>query len=1080
MAIAFAKVSLVSRAQGHSAVAAAAYRSGTCLTDDRTGLTHDYTNRTDVVFTETLLPEGVIEAFEDREFLWNKVESSEKRRDSQLGKDIVVALPKELELVQQIELSRRFAQVNFIENGIPADVSIHDKGDGNPHAHIYVTTRRLEKDGLSRYKARDLNPSFFKGRVLEDERWSQQWRDAQNDYFIENNIDIAVDLNHLVSEKHEGKSKHSGEDYLHEENKIIREAREDIALGDVDNLINLLSLEHSVFTRRDIEKLLFKTLSETTSSELYLAKVEELLSNKNVIELGSDERGHVAYTTRNHYIQEGQLLKDVEQLNARATHDYKQPLDGLVSKFNLNDEQKEALSFITTGNDISLLIGKPGTGKSYLLKPVNEYYQSNNCRVLGAALSSKVAKALEDDTGIPSSTIASLSYQLANKKLKLTKDDVLVIDEAGMVDFANMAMILNAANRAQAKVILVGDPQQLKPIQKGEIFRGIADRVGYISLDNITRQLDEGDRQASLMLARGEVDEALAHYDKKGALKLIQETPSSNAASELVSDWVDTITTPEDIKSHIILAFTRNSVSELNERARAALQDKSQLATDEFIYYREVEHKGSALQPGARAVISLTDRELGISGGEQVNILKISHKAVTIQLESGDTVNIPAHLKHYIKIMNTRDIKLASGERILFKKNDRTHGVKNGDLATITSINHKYLEARLDNGSIVNVPKTYHQLDYGYATTVHKSQGMTVDNTSVFVDNKYWNRALSFVAFTRHRKKLSIYADAGQHPGLDALKRTLSRESTKDNVIDWPLDFAIRSGFDPDRLIGRAINHMAGMGNKIKEKFNYVVNYEAFIKQRRAQTRDDNKRELRSMAKEASNYLDIQSKGAKLYRALERESREKGVDIESLADFEGLYAVSRVRDKQGHELWTKYGDKLDGIKIGYLETRHVKLTSDNHERYTAVVSIAKIKAENLEINPELMEALNKVNLQKDYGHVIRQAEANHIKPSDLKSFINDKQQSYRFKLHEQLKETHPILAEYESKLYARENARGYRAETLDKELLDIAKSIKSDKKLNPYLKQHLPGISKGLNNRIERGLDRGRGFDLDH
>nr|MCH9763257.1 Ti-type conjugative transfer relaxase TraA [Gammaproteobacteria bacterium] len=976
MAIAFAKVSLVSRAQGYSAVAAAAYRSGTCLTDEGTGLTHDYTKRTDVVFTETLLPEGSIEIFKDQSFLWNQVEASEKRRDSQLGKDVVVALPKELNLVQHIELAKRFAQVNFVENGIPADISIHDKGDGNPHAHIYVTTRRLEKNGFSRYKARDLNPSFFKGKVLEDERWGQQWRKAQIDFFIENDIDVSVDLNHLISEKHEGKSRHSGDNYLQEENKIIREAREDIALGDIENLINLLSLEHSVFTRRDIEKLLFKTLKESTSTEVYLAKVETLLSNKNVIELGADERGHVAYTTRHHYTQEAQLLKDVEQLNARRTHDYKQPLDGLIKQFNLNDEQREALSFITTGHNISLLVGKPGTGKSYLLKPVHAYYQSNNCRVLGAALSSKVAKALEDDTGIQSSTIAALSYRLANKKLKLTKNDVLVIDEAGMVDFSSMAMILNAANRAQAKVILVGDPQQLKPIQKGEIFRGIADRVGYISLDNITRQQDEGDRQASLMLARGEIDEALAHYDKKGALKLIKETPGHNAASELVSDWAHTITSTDDIKSHIILAFTRSSVSDLNDRARASLQEKALLATDEFIYYRDVEKKGAALKAGTRAIISLTDRELGTSGGEQVNILKVSAEAITIQLENGKEANIPAHLKHYLKPIDKRDIVLARGERILFKKNNRAHGVKNGDLATIISIDDKAIEARLDTGETVRVPKSYHHLDYGYATTVHKSQGMTVNNTSVLIDNKYWDRALSFVAFTRHRKTLTIYTDSGQHQDLDTLKRTLSRESTQDNVIDWPLDFAIRSGFDPDKLIGRAMNHLAGMGHKIKEKFNYVVNYEAYIKQRRAKTFDDNKHELRAVAKEASDYLDIQEKGAKLYRAVERESRAKGVDRSSLPDFEALYAVSRVRDKQGYELWTKYGDKLEGIKIGYLDAQHVKRTSDSHERYTAVVSLAKIKAENLEMPSGMMKALNRIDAQEDYSHIRRQAEAN--------------------------------------------------------------------------------------------------------
>lgn len=1077
MAIAFAKVSIVSRAQGHSAVAAAAYRSGTCLTDERTGLVHDYTKRTDVVFTELMVPEGVPGEFLKQEFLWNQVESSEKRKDAQLGKDLVLALPKELNLEHQIEFAKHFAKVNFVDDGIPVDISIHDKGDGNPHAHLYYTTRRLDKNGFSKYKARDLNPSFFKGKVLEDERWSQKSRDAQNEFFVEHGIDLSVDLNHIIPEKHEGKSRHSGGSYLQEENQIIRDSREQIALGDVDELIQLLSIEHSVFTRRDIEKLLFKTLKETTSSELYLVKVEELLANKNVIELGSDECGHVTYTTRNHYMQEANLLKDVEQMHSRKTHDYKQPLDGLVNQFKLNEEQKEALSFITQGQDISLLVGKPGTGKSYLLKPVKEYYQSNNCRVLGAALSSKVAKALEDDTGIPSSTIASLSHQLSNKKLVLTKHDVIVIDEAGMVDFANMAMILNAANRAKAKVILVGDPQQLKPIQKGEIFRGIADRVGYISLDNITRQEDLGDREASLMLARGEIDEALAHYDKKGALKLIQESPSSNAVSELVGDWADTITTPGDIKSHIILSFTRDSVSELNERARAALQAKSQLAANEFIYYREVEHKGSALQPGAQAVISLTDRELGISGGEQVNILKVSHKAVAVQLESGDTVNIPAHLKHYLKVMNKRDITLASGERILFKKNNKTYGVKNGDLATITSINDECLQARLDNGSIVTIPKSYHHLDYGYATTVHKSQGMTVDNTSVFVDNKYWNRALSFVAFTRHRKKLSIYADAGQHPNLDALKRTLSRESTKDNVIDWPLDFAIRSGFDPDKLIGRALNHMAGMGHKIKEKFNYVVNYEAFIKQRRAQARDDNKRELREIASKAAEYLDTQSKGYKLYQKVERESREKRVDKTSLPAFDELYAVSRMRDKQGHELWEKHHDKLANIKVGHLNAQYLERAHDRYERYTTVVAFAQVKKEHLEISHDMLVKLNKVNIQEDYGYIRRQANANQLKPDDLMDFIDDTQQRYRRGLYAELQQKHPILAEYESMREARTKVIGLRAEILDKDLLDVAREIKADKKLNAYINQHLPGISRKMSNRIERGLDRGHDLE---
>lgn len=100
---------------------------------------------------------------------------------------------------------------------------------------------------------------------------------------------------------------------------------------------------------------------------------------------------------------------------------------------------------------------------------------------------------------------------------------------------------------------------------------------------------------------------------------------------------------------------------------------------------------------------------------------------------------------------------------------------------------------------------------------------------SVLIDSKYWDRLLSFVAMTRHKQSLKIYADRANHPDMGDLKRTLSRSVTKDNVMDWPLDFAIRAGFNPDTLIGKVVNHLARMGHIIKEGFNYVVNYEARI-----------------------------------------------------------------------------------------------------------------------------------------------------------------------------------------------------------------------------------------------------------
>ena len=139
-------------------------------------------------------------------------------------------------------------------------------------------------------------------------------------------------------------------------------------------------------------------------------------------------------------------------------------------------------------------------------------------------------------------------------------------------------------------------------------------------------------------------------------------------------------------------------------------------------------------------------------------------------------------------------------------------------------INNQQLNVELDSGESIIIPKNYHNIDYGYALTVHKSQGMTVKHTKVLIDSKYWDRHLSFVAMTRHTQSLKIYADSNNHPDLTSLNSTLSRSVTKDNVIDWPLNYAIRKGFNPDQLMGKVLNHVVGIGHKIKHGFNFVAN----------------------------------------------------------------------------------------------------------------------------------------------------------------------------------------------------------------------------------------------------------------
>ena len=199
MAIYHCSIKIIKRSQGRSAVAAAAYRSGENLINEWNGMTHDYTHKGGVVNAEILLPAYAPTAFQDRSALWNSVEEIEKSRNAQLAREIEIALPVELSRKEQIRLVRNYAQNTFVSVGMCADVAIHDKGDGNPHAHILLTMRPFKEDGswdakcmkeydLDNHGQRIRLPSgTFKSHRVDTTDWNEptkaeEWRTAWAEY----------------------------------------------------------------------------------------------------------------------------------------------------------------------------------------------------------------------------------------------------------------------------------------------------------------------------------------------------------------------------------------------------------------------------------------------------------------------------------------------------------------------------------------------------------------------------------------------------------------------------------------------------------------------------------------------------------------------------------------------------------------------------------------------------------------------------------------------------------------------------------------------------------------------------------
>lgn len=172
---------VVSRGKGASAVAKAAYISGEKIKNKYDNITHDYRKKKEIVHKEILLPYNAPPKLKKRTVLWNTVESAETRKNSQTARHIDAALPVEISRHDQIDMVRNFCQQCFITRGMCVDFAIHDKNDGNPHVHILLTTRRVDKNGFTT-KDRSWND---KSLLLE---WRKLWADWCNHklYFVSN------------------------------------------------------------------------------------------------------------------------------------------------------------------------------------------------------------------------------------------------------------------------------------------------------------------------------------------------------------------------------------------------------------------------------------------------------------------------------------------------------------------------------------------------------------------------------------------------------------------------------------------------------------------------------------------------------------------------------------------------------------------------------------------------------------------------------------------------------------------------------------------------------------------------------
>jgi conjugative relaxase-like TrwC/TraI family protein len=409
----------------------------------------------------------------------------------------------------------------------------------------------------------------------------------------------------------------------------------------------------------------------------------------------------------------------------------------LATRPTLEGEQAEMVTRLTrSGNGIDVVSAAAGTGKTYTLDAARDAWQAAGYRVIGAAQAGIAAQELHSSAGIESSTLAMLRIDLDTGRTRFDARTVLVVDEAGMAGTRTLAPILAAADRAGAKVVLVGDPHQLPEIDAGGVLAGLSERLGPIELTHNRRQRQQWERDALAELRAGDIDIALTAYADNG--RIVTGTNALEVRRAVVADWWayrlagDTTT---------MTAFRRDDVDDLNGRARAYLTRAGQL--------------------------------------------------------HGPTLEI-------------NDRPYQAGDQIVCLRNNRRLGIHNGTRATITRIDpdHHAITIRTNRGE-VRLPPGYvdaGHIAHGYATTIHKTQGATVDRGLLLGTDELF-RERGYVAMSRGRLSNHLYLlgatptddPAGHGPPTptrepaDAVRQALHRQSEQRLAIDtgeplWAVD----------------------------------------------------------------------------------------------------------------------------------------------------------------------------------------------------------------------------------------------------------------------------------------------------
>lgn len=747
-----------------------------------------YANREDAVFKES----GNMPTWaSDKPMRFWKAADQYERANGRTYTELEISLPRELTTDQQIELVREFTK-NVLGTEHAYTWAIHQPkaqdGELNPHVHLMFSERT--NDGIDRSSEqyfKRYNPSKPElGGAGKDRTFThksfvhavrQEWSATVNHTLEKLNIharidhrsyrDMGIDLESQNVKRLFAASKNTEHTSSFSMSQSLRDKQRENGERIIENpeiALKALTANSSTFTKSELEKFVFL---HTDGHEQYLSAYNAILSNQELQFL--DHEKH-RFTTNEMIIVESNIVVMAERANAaklsESSFAERMAITKIEKSKTFNEEQKAAFRVLTNSSKVAIVNGAAGTGKSYVLAAVNEAYKESGHHVIGAAIQGVTAQSMERDSGIESKTVASLLAQLrweqennvSPDQQALKPNTILVLDEAGMIGSQDMHDILKFSEMRGSKLRMVGDSFQLSAVAAGDAFRKLQQTISVENQASLHAIVRQKNEK------HREASVAMSHHDIQKGLNIHAElgnvqsfATQQEARNQIVAQWA------QSDRPAIMLAYTNEDVNAMNKAAREIRRADGQLHGDDF------------------AVATIKGK-----------------------------------------------IQLAKGDEIIFLEPNKKMGVLNGTRGRVEQIEmdiaggFSALKVKTADGNSVRIDlKEYRSFNHAYASTIHKAQGVTVDNAFVLASQNM-NANLTYVANTRHRDNLKIVYSREQFKTTQDMIKKLSKGQVKTYSTDFDVAKELaqiqRSITERETLAGRLLYKQAQHAPKPMQK----------------------------------------------------------------------------------------------------------------------------------------------------------------------------------------------------------------------------------------------------------------------